>query len=230
MKKNYYVLGLPLLLLVFMGINANPTITFFFRPFHDMEKVNKKIRKPGKLARHTVHGIVEHAPVAGILVTYGGYVTTSSYNGEIILPRKHQKAAVTILITPEMVPIPLFENTILHWKLIPAIPAKMYSCEQKFHDKTGQCYWATQEIPLPEDGIIPLAAVIIVADPKNIVINSGETVTNETANLVLPDIQVKKGINIIENSSYMLTIRHLFKPVGTEEKREPFKMLTHIIE
>ncbi len=83
---------------------------------------------------------------------------------------------------------------------------------------------------MPEDNKIPLSAIVITADPKNVVVNAGETVTNETANLVLPDILVRKGINIVKNSSYMLTVRHLFKPVETEEKREPLKMITHIID
>ncbi len=230
MKKNHYIVVLPLLLLSFFKIVANPTITFFFTSVHDVEKISKKLRKPGKLAKHTVHGIIQHVPVAGLLVTYGGYITTSSYNGEIVLPRKHQKPAVTILVTPEMVPVPLFENTILHWRLISGVPAKMYSCEQKNNNRTGQNYWNVQEIPLPADNIIPLATVVIIADPEDIIMKIGETPTNETANLVLPDIEVKKGINIIKNSSYMLTIRHLFRPVDTQEKREPFKVLTHIIE
>ena len=230
MKKNHYIVVLPLLLLSFFRIGANPTITFFFTSVHDVEKISKKLRKPGKLAKHTARGIIQHVPVAGLLVTYGGYVTTSSYNGEIVLPRKHQKPAVTILVTPEMVPVSLFENTILHWSLISGLPAKMYSCEQKHNNKTGQNYWNVQEIPLPADNIIPLATIVIIAHPEDIIMKIGETPTNETANLVLPDIDVKKGINIIKNSSYMLTIRHLFRPVDTQEKREPFKVLTHIIE
>jgi hypothetical protein len=228
MKKNYYVC--VVLLLSFMRqIIANPTITFFFEPAQDIEKIHKKIKKPGKLAKHTVHGIMEHTPIAGILVTYGGYIQTSSYNGEIVLPRKHQKPVVTILVTSEMKPVALFENTILHWTLVPDVPAQMYSCEQKHNQKMG-IYWETKEISLPSDNIIPLSTIVIVANPKDIVIETGETPTRETANLVLPDIGVKKGIRIIKNSFYMLAVRNLFKPVETEEKPEPFKMLTHINE
>ena len=106
----------------------------------------------------------------------------------------------------------------------------MYSYELKHNDKTGNYYWDAREISVPEDKVIPLSALVITADPKNIVVKVGETVTNETANLVLPDILIRKGINIIENSSYMLTIRHLFKPVVTDEKREPFKIMTHVID
>lgn len=229
MKKSYYVLIAPLLLCV-ARIVADPTITFFFKAAPDIAKISQKIKKPGRLAKHTVRGIAQHAPIAGILVTYAGYVTASGYNGEVVLPRKHQKEALTIIVTPEMTPVALFENTILHWQLIPGMPAQMYSCELKRNDKTGGYYWNTQAVGLPEDSKIPLSAIVITADPKNIVLNIGEKGTNETANLVLPDIFVKKGINIVKNSSYMLTVRHLFKPVDTENKREPLKIITHIID
>lgn len=230
MKKNYYVSILFFLLFIASPVAANPTITVFFEQTQEVEKVSQKLRKPGKLAKHTVRHIIQHVPVAGILVTYGGYIATSSFNGEIIFPRAHQKSSVTILVTPEMMPIALFENTLLHWKLIPGMPAKMYTCEQKYNEAKSQYYWDVKEVPLPEDNVIPLSALVIIADPKNIELEIGETPTNETANLILPDIQVKKGINIIKNSSYMLTVRHLFKPIETEERREPFKVLTHIIE
>lgn len=229
MKNSYYVLVM-VLLCCSVKVVADPTITFFFKPVPDIKKVTQKIKKPGRLAKHAAHGIVQHAPVAGILVTYAGYVTASNDTGEIVLPRKHQKADVTVLVTPEMTPIALFENTILHWQLIPGLPAQMYSCELKQNDKTGGYYWNTQEVALPEDSKIPLSAIVITADPKNIVVNTGQSITNETANLVLPDIFVRKGINIVKNSSYMLTVRHFFKPINTAEKREPLKMITHIID
>ncbi|HLJ31988.1 MAG TPA: hypothetical protein VKU36_06115 [Candidatus Babeliales bacterium] len=230
MMKKSYCTRILLLFGMCAKMEANPTITFFFEPYHDINALHQKIKKPGKLAQHSVHAIVNHTPIAGILVTYSGYVATSSYNGEITFPRKHQKPVITILITPEMKPIPLFENTILHWTLLPDMPAQMYSCEQKHDEVTGKSYWVTQEIPLPADNIIPLSTMVIIADPKNIVMNTERVAARETANLVLPEIGVKKGIDIIENSSYMLTIRHLFRPIQTEEKPEPFKMLTHIVE
>ena len=71
---------------------------------------------------------------------------------------------------------------------------------------------------------------MITAKPKDIVMNIGTTPAIKSANLLLPDVYVKKGINIVKNSSYMLNIRHLFKPVEIKEKPEPFKMLTHIID
>lgn len=230
MKKKWYILELSLLLLVCLMVEASPTITFFFRPLGDIEKVIKKLKKPGGLAQHTVRGIVQPIPVEGILVTYSGYIASSNHNGEVILPRKHQASMVTIVVTSEMVPIALFENTYQHWDLIPGVPAKMYSCEQKYNEMKDQSYWEVKELPLSASNQIPISAIVIVAKPDDIVINEGTTPAIRTANLVLPDVYVKKGINIIKNSSYVLTIRHLFKPVEVEEKPEPLKMITHAID
>ena len=171
MKKYHYALIIPFFLL-FIKIGASPTISFFFQPLSDIEKMSQKLKKPGNLAKHTVNGIVNHVPIAGILVTYSGYITTSDYDGEVVFPRKHQKSIVDIIVTPELTPIALFENTIDHWELIPGIAAVMYSCEQKYNNETGQFYWETKEVSLPADNKIPLASIVVIAKPKNIVIGT----------------------------------------------------------
>ena len=231
MKKRYHI---HLMLLLFIGwsINADPRIALFFKsePLTDAERMSKKLQKPGKLAKYVAKGMLTASLVEGIIATYGGFVASSNYNGELSFPRKHQKAIVDIIITPEIIPVPLFESTILHWKRVPGAPAIMYRCEQLYNAQKEHYYWQTQEVPLPENMSIPLAAIVIIAKPKNVRMEVGDTITNETGNLVLPDIYVKKGINIIENSSYMLTIRHLFKPIQTEENREPLKIVTQIID
>ena len=91
MNKNHYVYGLLLVSFAVWQMSANPTITFFFEPVHDIEEVHKNLKKPAHLVHHTVYGIMQHSPIAGILVTYGGYIAASTYNGEIVVPRKHQK-------------------------------------------------------------------------------------------------------------------------------------------
>jgi hypothetical protein len=227
--KRYYVLVCALLH-IFMKIDGNPTISFFFKPFVDVEKTVQDVTDPQNIVHHKVHGILNHVPINGIMVTYGGFITASNYDGEVIVPRKHQRPALLICVTPEMTPIALFENTILHWDLIPGVPAKMYSCDRRYDTKKELFYWDIQEIPLPKNHELPLATMVIVAHPHNVVIKEGKTPTVETANLVLPDIYVKKGINVIKNDTYMISIRHLFKPIDTREHREPFKMLTHTLE
>lgn len=229
MKKIKYI-HLMVLLLNSMKIVADPTITLFFKSDPDIETIAQKLKTPGKVAKYTLNGMGRAPLVQGIVGTYGGYIASSNYNGEMIFPRKHQRSLVHVLITSQIVPVPLFENTILQWQRVPGVPAVLYICEQKRDDKAGTYSWHTQEIPLAEDMNIPLSAIVIVAKPKNIIMNAGIVSTHESANLVLPDLFVKKGINIVENSTYILTLRHLFKPVVTEENREPLKILTHVLD
>ena len=113
---------------------------------------------------------------------------------------------------------------------MPNLPATAYACEQKYNEKTSEYYWQTIEVPLTDEMMIPLTAIIIIAKPKNITMKTGTTPTIASANLVLPDLYVNKGINKVENSAYILTLRYLFKPIQTEENREPLKILTHVID
>lgn len=222
-----------LLLLTFSWITAESRITFFFKPqpLTEAEKISEKLKKPGKLAQYVAHGKTTQAALEeGIVVTYGGYVIASDHNGEVNFPRKHQKSGVDILITSDIEPVPLFENTILHWTRVPGVPAKVYSCEQKYDEKKGQYYWKVEEVPLTDDMVIPLATIIILAKPNSVSMTEGITPAHESTNLVLPDLYVHKGITTMENNMHMLTIRHLFKPVDSKENRQPLKMLTHLID
>ena len=231
MKKSYYI-HLMLLLLMPCLVYTEPRMTLFFKqePLTDAEKINEKLKKPGKIAKYTAKGMMKASPIEGFIATYGGYVTASDYNGELSFPRKHQKNVVDILITPEVVPVPLFENTIQNLNRVAGSPATMYRCELIHNDQKGEYYWQTSEIPLPQELAIPIAAIVIIAKPKNLRMERGKTAAHESGNFVLPTIFVKKGITTIDNSLYMLTIRHLFKPVKEEENREPLKILTQIAD
>jgi len=231
MKKTKYI-HLMLLLIISCGVCAGPRMTLFFKPelLTDMEKITEKLKKPAKLAKYTARGILKPSLVEGIIATYGGYVEESDYNGELSFPRKHLGKTITTVITPQIIPVPLFENTILNFSRVPGVPASMYVCEQLYDEQKDQHYWQTKEVDILQDMNIPLAAMVIIAKPKNMRMNVGKTFINDTANFVLPDIYVKKGTNNIENSLYMLTIRHLFKPIETEENREPLKIITQIID
>lgn len=229
MKKNYN-LHLSLLLLACGQIGANPTISFFFRPEIDIEHIGKKLTKPGNLAKYTVKGVMSPSLVEGIVVTYGGHITASDYNGEVIFPRKHSRDAMEFLITPHIIPVPWFDSTIGHWTRVSGNPATVYACEQKYNDKEENYYWEVKHIPLSPDPTIPLATIVIIARPENVMMKEEATPTNHTANLVLPDVYIKKGLKTVENAAYSLTIRHLFKPVGTEAKRDHLKILTQAIE
>jgi len=227
MKKHSYFL----LLLSISSFNllSDPIICFFFKPQPDHEKMINKLKKPGKIAKNTLNNIMEHAPIAGIYVTYSGYMTISSITGEIQFPRKNRDNSATILVTTHIEPIPLFENTIQNWTIMPHVPAQMYSLEIVYDPTMKEYVWKTQKIDLPEDNQIPLTTIIIIAKPKNIIIPSEKTKTLITANLMLPPLYVKKGMNIMSQGINTLTIRHLFRPIQEKIERRPLRVITHLL-
>jgi hypothetical protein len=215
---------------MFLKTEGNATISFFFKPFHSPEKIVSNLTKPDALATHTINGIINHVPIAGIFATYAGFITTSDYNGEVIFPRKHTKPVVDIIITTEIIPVALFENTIDHWRLAKGVHAEMYRFTEHYNKETDEYFWQSERIDLPADKKIPLSAMIIIAKPNNIFIPSETAPTIKSANLVLPTLYVEKGINIVLNSTYILHIRHLFKPVDLQKKRQPLRIMTHVID
>ena len=227
MKKQYYLL----LLLSISALNllSDPVICFFFKSQLDHKKTINKLKKPGKIAKHTLNNIMQYEPIAGIYVTYSGYMTISSINGEIQFPRKNRDNGATILVTTHIEPIPLFENTIQNWIVMPNVPVQMYSLKIIYDPTIKEYVWESQKIDLPQDNQIPLTTIIIIAKPKNIIIPSEKTKTIITANLMLPSLYVKKGMNIMSQGINTLTIRHLFRPIQEKIERRPLRVITHLL-
>lgn len=203
------------------------TIALYLRPYpypkEETQKVTTKLRKAGKIAKHTINGLSGHPIVAGIIATYGGFLDISDQNGLIAFPRKHTAQKLYILITPQMTPITMFAQTIHHWELNPGIPAQMFLIEKKIDEQTQKPFFDVQEVPLPENNIIPLEALVLVAKPTNMYIPTGITITHKSENWMLPDIYTKKGINVVDNTLYLLNLSHLFKPVSLEYKKEALR-------
>lgn len=179
------------------------------------------LKKPGKIAHHEVHGLLEKNVISGIFASYGGYVTSSSNNGQLFFPRKHEKPIIHILITDKITPMMITGNTIHHWEIEAGTAASMYTATRKKDPVADLFYWDVQKAGLPENNRIPLETLIIFAKPKNIYVPTGITPTTDRPNLVLPDIFVKQGIKIYPHTLYVLNIKHFFGPIGSVYKVTP---------
>lgn len=228
--KNKY----PIFITLFIGIHSsvlcNPIVSFFFKALPDTEHIAQKLNQPGKIAKHTINGIAQHNSIAGICVTYSGYIDISDDNGQVSFPRKHTANVADIIVTTRIEPVQLFENTIKHWRLPTEAPTSRYLVKEVYDEKSNQYSWHTEKAPLPSDHIIPLSALVIIAKPSHIVIPSEINTTIKTANLMLPPVYVKKGTNIVSNCAYFLNIRHLFKPVDSKVQRMPLRITTHLLD
>ena len=115
----------------------------------------------------------------------------------------------------------MFQSTISHWELEPGTPAAVYNLELQEDENTKLSFWNMQEAAPPENNRLkPDSAIIIIAKPHNIYVPTGITLTHPSANLLLPDIYVKKGILSARNALYVLNLSFFFQPIDLLYKKE----------
>lgn len=205
----------------------DPVITFYLKPYPIIpgndycHEVTKNLKQVGKISQQCIFGIMDKRLPVGIFATYGGYLNVSDSIGELSFPYKQTKPMVNLLITAKIIPIMMAGNTVHHWEIDENTPATMFRFEIKKDALTNLSYWQVQPALLPTNNSIPLETIIILAKPHHIYVPIGITPTQETANLVLPDIFVKKGLNNVAQSLYALNLKHLFGPVRFLNKTDP---------
>lgn len=207
-------------------IGADPVLVLTLKPYPMMpddeycQQITHSFRQLGKLSQQCLFGILDKRLPVGIFATYGGYLNVSDSLGEIDFPYKQTKPIITLLITPRIFPIFMVGNTVHHWMLDKNAPATMFEFALKKDELSDLMYWDVQPKMLPSDSAIPLNTIIILAKPHHIYVPQGATVTQESSNVVLPPIYVKKGINNVTQPLYALNIKHLFEPIRYLNKNE----------
>ncbi|MCX5922505.1 MAG: hypothetical protein NTX86_04215 [Candidatus Dependentiae bacterium] len=229
-NKNILLLILPCFFYNFT-LFGDATIVFYLRPYPTMldDTYCQEIKRPGVLAEQCLNGIIDKKLVVGVFATYGGYLNVSDQYGQLSFPYKHSQKSVDILITPKITPIMMAGNTVHHWELEDNVPATMYHLEQQLDDQTKVTVWETKPAELPKNKKIPVQTIIIIAKPVHMYVPVGTTIAQEGANILLPDIFVKKGINHTAQSLYLLNLKHLFEPIRYIYKQNPTNYITHLV-
>ena len=209
---------------------ADPIITFNFKPYPVFPSTQycQAMKDLHTMSRSCRLGILDRHLIAGIEVTYSGYLTVSDDSGEVSFPHKPTKPIITVLITSRIAPIMMAGNTVHHWVIEENNPATLFRFSLEKDMITQLTYWNVQPLPLPADNAILLQTIIILANPKYIEVPTGITPMQESANIILPDIYVKKGINNPSQALYAMNIKHLFDAVHYLNKNEPKRSITLI--
>ncbi len=195
---------------------ADQLIIMFLKPYPTVlqeassKKLPKKLRRPGKLATHLSKQVLT-PPISGIFATYGGFLTASNLYGEITFPRKGP--FLYLIVTERLTPIVMSGNTIHHWELEEGAPAHMYKMEQKEDPTTHLHFWDITAQALPTDNQIPLESIALLANPKYVFVPLGISIFKESPHLILPDIYIKKGINLTADALYILNLAQYFGPL-----------------
>ena len=82
-------------------------------------------------------------------------------------------------------------------------------------------FWRMTKEPLPEDRIVPPLSLTIFTGPNKIYVPLGITPIKEKTNLLLPDLYVKSGVNIVDQSLYWINLAQYLRPVSELYKKDP---------
>lgn len=212
---------------------AEQLITVFLKPYPDIsvkaasEKLAPKLNKLGKISSNRVKHMLPPS-VSGIFATYGGFLTVSDLNGEITFPRKHTKPFIYLLITEKLSPVVMAGNTIHHWELEEDAPAVMYLLEQKWDSDINIYYWDVSQVPLPANHHVPLESIALFSDPKYVYVPQGISMFKESPHLILPDIYIKRGINLTASALFILNLTHYFGSILPLYKKQPDRYLKQL--
>lgn len=186
-----------------------------------LDTVSKKLQQPGYLLNKIVKSKRVETGVGGINTMYLGYVGFSDHNGQITFPRKQQKSSINLLITRKVQPVYIIApDTVANWMLDKHETAEMYNFKLHQDSETKLYYIETKKVDLPDDNMISLDTIIFVANPKNVFVPEGATITHYSPNLILPTIYIKKHFDFSYNALYTLSIKQYFGQVHSEYKQE----------
>lgn len=203
-------------------IFSDQRISFFLRPFphlpelaknlttEQMHYKSKKLHNPRKAAKYTLRSVLAKNTASGIFCTYMGQLSVSDTNGEVCFARRQESPHLRLLITEKIDPVLMEGQTVHHWEIEAGVPAKLYLVEQRDDPETEIEFWNVRQIELPESKHIELDTIVIFAKPKYVVVPRGITIVKKEAQLLLPDIYVKKNIDKISSAFYVLNLKRFF--------------------
>lgn len=158
--------------------------------------------------------------LSGFIALYGGFVSYSGRDGSIEFPVLQKDPKLYLVITPEIDLVTVYGKTVSHSNFAKGVDAKIYLFERKQNAAKNVLYWQVSEVPKPADNRISPISIILLTNPKNIVVPKGDFIAQKNANLVLPEIYVVGDTNNTKTALDFLDIKHFFEPIEQEEKEE----------
>lgn len=212
---------------------ANNRINLYVRNYplteQRAQKVMNKMQRPEKMARYTLNSILNHESNIGIFCTYGGFLDATDVNGYIAFPRKHIDPELLLVVTPQIEPEMMFGSTVHHWKLVNNQPQSFFSIKREYDEETKTYFWNTTQTDKPENNRLPHKALVIFAKPKHVFVPEGITITSDRENLTLPYVYMKKGVHVMDNALFILSIAHLLRPIDILYKPDKKRYQDHLI-
>lgn len=233
----FFTFFIPITTLLFSPIQAS-SLNLLLQPApraiqqEVQEKLEKLHRKSAtQIGKKLVKGGFKKLlpRLGGIVALYGGYVDYSDRHGHIAFPLLHKAPHISLVITPSVSLVTVYANTISHKKLVAQVPTVTYLFHKKVNgDKTT--YWEVSQKESPKDGAISPLSVVLLTKPKNIVVPTGDFMTTEHSNMVLPPLYIVGSASNVKAVINFLDMRRFFEPIARKEKAIKKKSIQKIIQ
>lgn len=206
-------------------------VIVFMRPFEELEQETQYQTPQIKEALHKNQYAISNKIInnkfnpSGMPETlnliYAGFTDTINHNGEARFPRLTQNETIDLIITRKLHPVVIHGNTVEFLLRDTNTEIAYYKLQRMRDEDLDLLYWDVTEQPIPESKKISPYALIIFADPKNIYVRTGKFAAMEGANLLLPTIYTKAGLEKEYDSLKFLRINHFFSPIHNIIKIAP---------
>lgn len=158
--------------------------------------------------------------------TYGGFFTSSDYNGQIVLPRKTQALDFYVLITSQIKPVFNILNNIAHLQILEHESAVLYHITTAINPETNKLEWLTTLEELPEEHEIPLHTIIIFTNPSNLTMQTGSSKIQLDSHLILPSLYLNQPLVNHELALTLPNSRPFFGKLETAYALTPYGYAT----
>ncbi len=204
---------------------SSSIITFFIKPYpqeittgessEQKEDIQSIDITPGAVNRALLRNKTSHRRYQGIYATYSGFSAYSDGNGQITFPRKHTSELITLVVTPHMQPIIFQGTSVQYFTIDPDTPAAWYTFTRGINPLDNKLSWLIRSVSIPKNRRIPAHAIVINAQPQEIIIHEGLTPTYPSPNMILPDIYAANSISTTLDALSFLQVNRYFAPVKT---------------
>jgi hypothetical protein len=167
---------------------------------------------PGEPGRVFIAGSLVRRALAGVYATYRGWCAHSDYHGQITFPRVSSCPDLLVLVTRGLYPVLTLDTTVHHFIVRPGEPGQAYHLHRHEHTPERPALWSVKKVPLPENRVIPVDALVLIALPEQIYLKEGCFPTSTGPNLFLPVVYAQHptlGINAL----YFLNVNRYFSPI-----------------
>ncbi|MFA5306994.1 MAG: hypothetical protein WC365_06115 [Candidatus Babeliales bacterium] len=208
MKWSKHILTIILVLVANTQLNADGRIVIYLT--HPQREV---ITGAGQRLKNYTD-----LPLSGFACIYAGYLDWSDTDGLVSFPLRHTSPKIYVAVTPRIELVNVKESTYSHRKFVPGQPAVMYRFERKT-DTKNNLYWEVTTEKIPADLTINPLAIVIITNPSNIYITTGNFICTDGGQMVLPPFYVVGRNDNKAALSNFSSIQRFFEPVTKKQEK-----------